>query len=295
MIDIVKRGSSFVRLGHWLTLRMVSSELHLYRFTDHQVLTRDLGMRKCAPRWFQRTSGVSNWRDLCLDLLYRLEREPEFLSRVIKVMNRMFWSMTSRQNANVGSGILQTGSGRWHTANWQWAVEHCKLTVVSGTMPTDSRHWHTANWQWAVAHCKLTVGIGTLQTDSRQWHTANWQSALAHCKLTVGSDTLQTDSRHWHTANWQRAVAHCKLSPSQENENEQIENQTDGYLLFWQSGIVYKDFVSQYKLSIILFIRKSWKGWGKGWHVRPDTPHTWMPHHKTAPCHTAVSINEFLA
>ena len=29
--------------------------------------------------------------------------------------------------------------------------------------------------------------------------------------------------------------------------------------------------------------------------VRPGIAHTWMLHHNNAPCHTAVSINEFLA
>jgi hypothetical protein len=30
-------------------------------------------------------------------------------------------------------------------------------------------------------------------------------------------------------------------------------------------------------------------------HVRPDIARTWMLHHDNAPCHAAVSINEFLA
>jgi len=39
-------------------------------------------------------------------------------------------------------------------------------------------------------------------------------------------------------------VAHCKLSPSQEIENEQIQNQIDANLFFFDSeGIVHKDFV----------------------------------------------------
>jgi len=34
----------------------------------------------------------------------------------------------------------------------------------------------------------------------------------------------------------QSRVAHCKLSPSQESKNEQIQNQIDAHLFFWQSG-----------------------------------------------------------
>ena len=38
-------------------------------------------------------------------------------------------------------------------------------------------------------------------------------------------------------------VAHCKLSPSQESENEQIQNQIDAHLFFDSQGIVHKEFV----------------------------------------------------
>jgi len=39
-------------------------------------------------------------------------------------------------------------------------------------------------------------------------------------------------------------VAHCKISPTQESENEQIQNQIDAHLFFFYSqGIVHKEFV----------------------------------------------------
>jgi len=44
--DNVERVRSLVRSVHRLTLRMISSELNLYRFTLHQILTQDLDMRK---------------------------------------------------------------------------------------------------------------------------------------------------------------------------------------------------------------------------------------------------------
>ena len=45
----VERVTSLVRSDRRLTLRMISSELNLNRFTFHQILTQDLGMRKlCA-------------------------------------------------------------------------------------------------------------------------------------------------------------------------------------------------------------------------------------------------------
>jgi len=38
-------------------------------------------------------------------------------------------------------------------------------------------------------------------------------------------------------------VAHCKLSPSQESENEQIQNKIDALFYFDSQGIVHKEFV----------------------------------------------------
>jgi len=44
--DNVKRVTSLVRSDRRLTLRMISSELNLSRFTVHHILTQDLDMRK---------------------------------------------------------------------------------------------------------------------------------------------------------------------------------------------------------------------------------------------------------
>ena len=85
--DNVERVRSLVRSDRRLTLRMISSELNLNRFTVHQILTQDLDMRKvCAkmvPKNLTTEQQKVNWRDVCLDLLNRLEREPEFFIRVI--------------------------------------------------------------------------------------------------------------------------------------------------------------------------------------------------------------------
>ena len=100
-----------VRLDRRLTLRMISSELNLNRFTVHQILTKDLAMRKvCAkmvPKTFT-TEQKANRRDVCLDLLERLERSQNSSVALSQVMNHGFWSTTPRQNAKVGSGTLQT-------------------------------------------------------------------------------------------------------------------------------------------------------------------------------------------
>ena len=90
---------------------MISSELNLNRFTIHQILTQDLDMRKlCAkmvPKNFT-TEHKANRRDMCLDLLDCLQREPEFFRHVITGDEHGFWSTTPKQNAKVGSGTLQT-------------------------------------------------------------------------------------------------------------------------------------------------------------------------------------------
>ena len=84
--DNVERMRSLVRSDRRLTLRMVSSEFHLNRFTVQQILTEDWDMRKVCPKMIPKnltTEQKASRRDLCLDLLVRLEREPEFFSRVI--------------------------------------------------------------------------------------------------------------------------------------------------------------------------------------------------------------------
>ena len=69
-----------------LTLRMISSELNLNWFTVYQILTQDLDMRKVCAKMVPKnlmTEQKANGRDVCLDLLDRFEREPEFFSCVI--------------------------------------------------------------------------------------------------------------------------------------------------------------------------------------------------------------------
>ena len=68
-------------------------------------------------------------------------------------------------------------------------------------------------------------------------------------------------------------VAHCKLSTSQESENEQ--NQIDAQLFFFLTvrGSSTRNLCHQHKLSIKLFIGKSLKDSGNGWHVCDQALH----------------------
>ena len=108
--DNVERVRSLVRSDRRLTLRMISSELNLNRFTVHQILTQDLDMRKVCAKMVPKnltTEQKANRRDVCLDLLDLLEREPEF-SRVITGYESWILEYdpeTKRQ------------SWEWHTAN----------------------------------------------------------------------------------------------------------------------------------------------------------------------------------
>jgi len=111
MDDNVERVRSLVRSDRRLTLRMINSELNLNRFTVHQILTQDLGMRKVCAKMVPKkltTEQKANQRDVCLDLLDRPERKPEFFSRV-------------------------------NTGDHSWILEYDPETKCQ------SREWHTEN------------------------------------------------------------------------------------------------------------------------------------------------------
>ena len=85
--DNVERVGFLVRSYRRLTLRMISSELNLNRFIVHQILTQDLDMRKVCAKMVPKnltTVQKANRKDVCIDLLDRLKRKPEFFSRVIR-------------------------------------------------------------------------------------------------------------------------------------------------------------------------------------------------------------------
>ena len=92
-------------------------------------------------------------------------------------------------------------------------------------------------------------------------------------------------------------VAHCKISPSQESENKQNQNEIDAHLFFFDSqGIVHKEFAPPGQSVNQTFFREVLERLRKMVaRVRPGIARTWMLHHDNAPCHTAVSINGFLA
>ena len=65
---------------------------------------------------------------------------------------------------------------------------------------------------------------------------------------------------------------------------------------FDSQGILHKEFVPPGQTVNQTFYQEVLERLRKRVaHVQPDIARTWMLHHDNAPCHTAVSINEFLA
>ena len=95
-------------------------------------------------------------------------------------------------------------------------------------------------------------------------------------------------------------VAHCKLSPPRPKKarmsKSKIKTKLICFLFLTVRGSSTRNLCYQDKLSIKLFIEKSLKDSGKGWHVCGHALHALgCCTTTTPPCHTAVSINEFLA
>ena len=94
-----------------LTLRMISSELNLNRFTVHQILTQDLHMRKVCAKMVPKnltTEQKANRRDVCLIFWNALRGSQNSSVALSQVMNHGFWSTTPKTKRQ---------SREWHTAN----------------------------------------------------------------------------------------------------------------------------------------------------------------------------------
>jgi len=91
-------------------------------------------------------------------------------------------------------------------------------------------------------------------------------------------------------------VAHCKLSPSQVTRMSKSKIKSMFICFFDSQGIVRKEFVPPGQTVSKKFYREILERLRKRLaRVQPGIARTWMLHHDNAPCHTAVSINEFFA
>ena len=104
--------------------------------------------------------------------------------------------------------------------------------------------------------------------------------------LEYGPETKR-QSREWHTAN----------SPRPKKARMSKSKITSMLICFCDSQeIVHKEFVPPGQTVNQTFYREVLERFRKRVaHVRPGIAHTWMLHSDKAPCHTAISINEFLA
>ena len=94
-------------------------------------------------------------------------------------------------------------------------------------------------------------------------------------------------SREWHTAN-------CHRPKKTRMSKSKIKSM---FICFFDSqGMTHKEFVPPGQTVNQTFYREVLERLRKVVaRVRPGIADTWMLHHDNVPCHTAVSINEFLA
>jgi len=92
--DNVERVRSLVKSDRRLTLRMISSELNLNRFTVYQILTQDLDMRNVCTKMVPKnltTEQKANRRDVCVLIFWTALIGSQNSSVAIsQVMNRGF-------------------------------------------------------------------------------------------------------------------------------------------------------------------------------------------------------------
>ena len=103
---------------------MISSELNLNQFTVHQILTQDLDMRKVCAKIIPKnltTEQKVNQRDVCLDLLDCLEKEPEFFSRIITGDESWILEYDPETNHQ---------SREWHTAKVRMSKSKIKSMLI---------------------------------------------------------------------------------------------------------------------------------------------------------------------
>ena len=71
---------------HRLNVRMIAEEMGLEKNAVRRILTDHLHTQKICAKLVPRNLSVEqkvNWLEICLDLLGRLEIEPDFLDKVI--------------------------------------------------------------------------------------------------------------------------------------------------------------------------------------------------------------------
>lgn len=81
----VERIRDLVRSDRRLTVRLIA-ELNLNHTTVHQILTNELGMKKICAKMVPKNltpQQKENRKEVCRDLLERIENDPDFFKNVI--------------------------------------------------------------------------------------------------------------------------------------------------------------------------------------------------------------------
>jgi hypothetical protein len=82
----VERVRSLVVTDRRLTVRLVANELNMNKNAVHQILIDHLDMRKVCAKMVPKNltdEQKENRRNICQELLDRLETEPDFMYRAI--------------------------------------------------------------------------------------------------------------------------------------------------------------------------------------------------------------------
>ena len=181
---------------------MISSVLNLNRFTVHQILTRDLDMRNVCAKMIPKkltTEQKANRRDVCLDLLDRLEREPEFYSRVI-------------------------------TGDESWILEYDPETKHQ------SREWHTANSprpkKARMSKSKIKWFIFFLFLTVRGSSTRNFCHQDKTLIIPFIGKSLKDSGNWWHLSD-QALHAHGCCTTTKPHVTRQSPS-----MLFWQKKAI---------------------------------------------------------
>jgi len=186
---------------------MNSSELNLNRFTDHQILTQDLDMREVCAKMVPKnltTEQKANRRDVCRDLVDRLEREPEFFIRVISRTQKS-WILeydpeTKRQ------------SQEWHTAKSprpkkaRMSKSKIKYRLICFFDSQGIVHKEFVPPEQTVNQ----IFIGKSLKDSEKgWHVCDQALHARGCCTTTPHVTRQSPSMNI----WQKKKHSCGSSP----------------------------------------------------------------------------------
>ena len=186
----MERVRSLLRSDRLLMLRMISSELNLNWFTIHQILTQGFGHEKSVRQDGTKEPhdrAEANWRDVCLDLLDRPEREPEFFSCII---------------AGDESWILEKDpetkcqSRKWHTAN---SPRPKKARMSKSKIKSMLICFLTVRGSSTRNLChldKLSIKLfirKSLKDSGKGWHISD-EALHAHgcCTMTMPNVTLQS-------------------------------------------------------------------------------------------------------